>query len=632
MAQLKSTNVTGNLSVTGNILASKIIKLGGTENELLLASGGVITKAQLQAAITSNTWRPVKYDTTTLTDSSTTLEFVAGSNIGLTFSGGKLTIANNYSYSLPLAASGTRGGIQLGYSSTENNLALNLSAEQAYVSLPSRLYGGNTTATANPTHSGYYFYKDESDTGKVFSDTAGNRQAATWVSAYDGSWAAQIGIGYYKDVIAYRRKQSSTSWGGWIELADKAWVEAKGYLTSASLGDCVTGPSSATDSAIALYDGTTGKKIKNSGATIDANRNLKFNGPGNISWEDGSYHQRIHITDDSTQNTAVFTFQQTEDTAKTWNDLFTIQDRGTIIAKNSTGGALSLTLDRGSNANWRWLSDNGNFIAQCDYTSKKGNYFNVLTMGYNTGNVSVDRGTLTSNGGFIHGGLTAESKNDYVLLAGGSTKPLSEFGISGSIVVSDKIAITAEATKTTRYLTFVDSNSTSNQTVKVDDDIYYTTDSGYTWSSFNVGRDTGNGILTLHRYSGTSDKYVNLKIKDAVTTNYDVFMPPATGTIATQEWVGNNMTSASNSKITITASGKGLSGTNSFTLNQSSAKNITLTLDSSTAGNRTAEQVVIASAKGQIDSEKYAITNDSGNVKATWQYNSSTDCVELMWA
>lgn len=41
MAQLKSTSVTGNLSVTGNILASKIIKLDGTTHEVLLADGTV---------------------------------------------------------------------------------------------------------------------------------------------------------------------------------------------------------------------------------------------------------------------------------------------------------------------------------------------------------------------------------------------------------------------------------------------------------------------------------------------------------------------------------------------------------------------------------------------------------------
>jgi hypothetical protein len=90
----------------------------------------------------------------------------------------------------------------------------------------------------------------------------------------------------------------------------------------------------------------------------------------------------------------------------------------------------------------------------------------------------------------------------------------------------------------------------------------------------------------------------------------------------------------SNATITIATSGDGLglSSDNVFTLNQSSNETITLKLDSAMAGNRDAKQVVIAADEGQINSEKYAITNDGGTVKATWQYNSSTDCVELMWA
>jgi len=43
-----------------------------------------------------NTWRPIKYGSTTLNDTATTLEFVAGSNVGLSFSSGKLTISSSY--------------------------------------------------------------------------------------------------------------------------------------------------------------------------------------------------------------------------------------------------------------------------------------------------------------------------------------------------------------------------------------------------------------------------------------------------------------------------------------------------------------------------------------------------------
>jgi hypothetical protein len=179
--------------------------------------------------------------------------------------GGGSKALSEMTYSLPLATSTVRGGLKIGYTSTQDNLALTLSAaEQAYVSLPSRLYASNTTATTNPTHSGYYFYRDESDAGKVFNDTAGSRQAATWVSAYDGNWAAQIGVGYYKDVIAYRRKQGSTTWGNWIELADKQWVKDQGYLTAIpsrigpdTLGNKVA-PNNNHTSGWAYYSDTPG--------------------------------------------------------------------------------------------------------------------------------------------------------------------------------------------------------------------------------------------------------------------------------------------------------------------------------------------------------------------------------------
>lgn len=60
MAQLKSTSVTGNLSVTGNVVASQIIKNDGTNDQILLAGGNVkpisdFTTAISNAQTTANT-------------------------------------------------------------------------------------------------------------------------------------------------------------------------------------------------------------------------------------------------------------------------------------------------------------------------------------------------------------------------------------------------------------------------------------------------------------------------------------------------------------------------------------------------------------------------------------------------
>ena len=59
----------------------------------LPTSAAVASFVEGKGYVTSNTWRPVKYSSTTLNDASTTLEFVAGSNVGLAFSLGKLTIS-----------------------------------------------------------------------------------------------------------------------------------------------------------------------------------------------------------------------------------------------------------------------------------------------------------------------------------------------------------------------------------------------------------------------------------------------------------------------------------------------------------------------------------------------------------
>lgn len=86
----------------------------------------------------TNTRRSIKVnDTEILSSSSTTaLNLVSGSNISIINDGGDVTIASTYSYTLSLAADGTRGGIQIGYSSTGKKYAVQLENEKAYVEVP----------------------------------------------------------------------------------------------------------------------------------------------------------------------------------------------------------------------------------------------------------------------------------------------------------------------------------------------------------------------------------------------------------------------------------------------------------------------------------------------------------------
>lgn len=66
-----------------------------------------------------------------------------------------------------------------------------------------------------------------------------------------------------------------------------------------------------------------------------------------------------------------------------------------LVIKNNSQSDVSLTLDRGNNANWRMLNSSGILKVQTDWTDKKGNYYNVITLNYNTGNATI-KGSVTA--------------------------------------------------------------------------------------------------------------------------------------------------------------------------------------------------------------------------------------------
>lgn len=110
-----------------------------TSSHRINGSGATTVNSDLGGNITINS-----------TDTNTTYSFATGTTNGtfnVTPSGGTATPVSIYglgtaaytsTYILPLAASGTRGGIQIGYTPTvNNNLPLLLSSEQGYVTLTS---------------------------------------------------------------------------------------------------------------------------------------------------------------------------------------------------------------------------------------------------------------------------------------------------------------------------------------------------------------------------------------------------------------------------------------------------------------------------------------------------------------
>lgn len=75
--------------------------------------------------------------------------------------------------------------------------------------------------------------------------------------------------------------------------------------------------------------------LKKAGDTMTGD--LKFTSGKDLIWDDATYRQKIHVTDDSTTNTAVFEFQQSTDSGSTWPTLMTIKDNGEVVATKFTG-------------------------------------------------------------------------------------------------------------------------------------------------------------------------------------------------------------------------------------------------------------------------------------------------------
>lgn len=140
----------------------------------LPTSAAVASFVEGKGYVTSNTWRPVKYSTTTLNDTSTTLEFVAGSNISLSFSSGQLTIGNTYSYTHPAYDTASAAAVKIGRDATGHVVignALTYSDVGAAASSHSHgnvLSGGTmTSSVVTSVTSDYLVFSDASNSGKI---------------------------------------------------------------------------------------------------------------------------------------------------------------------------------------------------------------------------------------------------------------------------------------------------------------------------------------------------------------------------------------------------------------------------------------------------------------------------------
>lgn len=112
---------------------------------------------------------------------------------------------------------------------------------------------------------------------------------------------------------------------------------------------------STEDTNLFTFNGSATKTINITPSSIGAvnksgdtmTGDLKFSSNQSIWWSNGTYQQKIAITDDSTADTAVFNFQQSSDSGSTFTTLMTIKDNGKVVA-NTFVGSLSGTASNAS--------------------------------------------------------------------------------------------------------------------------------------------------------------------------------------------------------------------------------------------------------------------------------------------
>ena len=119
--------------------------------------------------------------------------------------------------------------------------------------------------------------------------------------------------------------------------------------------------------------------------------NIQFNGTQSIHWNNGTYQQRISITDDSTANTSVFNFQQSTNTGTSWNNILQIYDNGILHANGY--------YKNGSSDSYVLLGGGGHKLVS-DFMLKTDELFNNLTTITKSLNVTqawMDTGITSTN-------------------------------------------------------------------------------------------------------------------------------------------------------------------------------------------------------------------------------------------
>lgn len=594
MAQLKSTNIVGNLSVTGNILASKIIKLGGTSTQILMADGSTMNAPSAGLG---------------------TVTSIGVTSSSLTVTGSPITSSGTITIEHPTATATTadiykigcdnKGHVVIGNKITPADLGLS----QVY-----KYKGTKTWAELKALTS--------AEIGDVYSITDKDPDGNT-----NADWAC------YKKVTAATGDSYATYWqslGGKVDLS--AYVQ---------------GPATSTANAVARYNSTSGKIIKDSKVTIDDSGNVvpattaaSELGSSSIAWKRAYIHQ-LDLYREKGNNYGRISFYKP--TMYTWfeymspNGVASPTGASTVQYGEVTSWARRSLIEPNSGYGWTWEAASNSANAAVS---------GIMALSSATGNLKV-KGSVTANG-FKHSDAT-KGNNNYVLLAGGGSKALSEFGIGsgGSLDLSNYVDLTSAQTISGNK-TFTGNVITSNNKFE----IKATGNTDDSWIKLTNASDDGYYAFGIRRPYNTYG--LQLKIKaagkpESEAEYYDIWNAHNDGSgsgLDADKLDGqegsyylnyNNFTN----KPTIPAAQIQSDWNQTDTSKADYIKNkptIPTVPTDYIGGNGKSGYLAVFDAYDSITDS--AVTHNSGvldalgykmSSKATWQYNSSTDCVELVW-
>lgn len=134
-------------------------------------------------------------------------------------------------------------------------------------------------------------------------------------------------------------------------------------------------------------------KLNKSGDTMSgALQFSKSGGDGAIYWSDGTWRQRIMITDDSNADTAVFSFQQSNNSGSSWTELMTIKDNGKVVS-NTFVGALSGNASSATKATQDGSGNNivDTYATKTELSSKQNDISNLIPTAASSTNPLCDK-------------------------------------------------------------------------------------------------------------------------------------------------------------------------------------------------------------------------------------------------